>query len=293
MGSKVVSVENFLEIEKRIFVFRERQVMLDKDLAFLYGVETRALNQAVKRNVERFPEDFMFQLSKSELEVLISQNVTSSWGGDRKLPYAFTENGIAMLSGILRSETAIQVNIRIMRTFTQMRKFLANNAQVFARLDRVEMHQLEADKKIEELFTKMESCGIEQRQGVFFQGQIFDAYVLFEKIIQGAKKDVVLIDGYVDLTILERFAQKKSGVNVTIYTHPQTALSKLDIQKFNSQYPTLTVNHTTKMHDRFMIVDNTDLYHIGASLKDLGLRCFAFEKMNDAKILIPEILKNV
>lgn len=303
-------------IEHKIIMLRNKQVMLDRDLAELYGVETRRLNEQVKRNAERFPEEFYFQLTKDEYESLKSHFATSntvlvpkerlisqivisntSRGGVRKLPYAFTEQGVAMLSGILRSETAIKVSVQIMNTFVAMRKFLLANAALFQRLDAVERHQLAADKRIDELFTKMERHEIDDKQGIFFQGQIFDAYAFFQNLIQHAEQEIILIDGYVDLSVLERFTQKKQTVHVVIYTKQnpkiKSALTELDIAQFNTQYPTLTVQYTTKMHDRFLILDKKEIYHIGASLKDLGKTCFAFSKLADAQALIPAILKNI
>ena len=304
-----------VQIQNKILIIRNQQVMLDRDLAEMYGVETKVLNQAVKRNIQRFPERFYFQLSDEEFkdwksqfvtsnsnescdENLKSQIVTSSWGGTRKLPYAFTEQGCAMLSAVLKSETAVQVSINIMDAFVQMRHFLRNNAEIFTELKSIKqqlidtnIHQKEADKRIDELFDLMDKYHVEDKQGIFLQGQIFDAYAKFESFIQNAKSQIVLIDGYVDLTILERLAKKKKNVNVTIYTDPKTKLTAQDIQKFNAQYPTLTILHTTKMHDRFLIIDNTVLYHIGASLKDLGKKCFAFEVLDSS--LIPAILSNI
>jgi hypothetical protein len=290
-------------IESKILTIRNQQVMVDRDLAELYGVETKVLNQAVKRNIERFPEKFMFQLNDSEFEVLRSQIVTSKnskiekRGGRQYLPYAFTEQGVAMLSAVLKSEQAIKASILIMKAFVAMRHFLQNNAQIFTELDQIKRHQLESDKKIEELFTKMDKYGVEQVQGIFFQGQIFDAYSFFQKLIQKAKNEIILIDGYVDISVLDRLSKKNSGVKITIYTlqNPKmkNPLTQIDIQKFNAQYPTLTVNYTTKMHDRFLIIDNQELYHIGASLKDLGKTCFGFELMSEASVLIPAIMKNI
>lgn len=290
-------------IESKILTIRNQQVMVDRDLAELYGVETKVLNQAVKRNSERFPEEFMFQLNNSEFEVLRSQIVTSKnskiekRGGRQYLPYAFTEQGVAMLSAVLKSEQAIKASILIMKAFVAMRHFLQNNAQIFTELDQIKRHQLESDKKIEELFTKMDKYGVEQVQGIFFQGQIFDAYSFFQKLIQKAKNEIILIDGYVDISVLDRLSKKNSGVKITIYTlqNPKmkNPLTQIDIQKFNEQYPTLTVNYTTKMHDRFLIIDNQELYHIGASLKDLGKTCFGFELMSEASVLIPAIMKNI
>ena len=320
-----------LQIEKKIFVIRGVQVMIDRDIAELYGVETRRLNEQVKRNIERFPEEFMFQLSREEIDNLKSQIATSretdsvksqivtssktnsvmsqfatsrnnmftgQEGGTRKLPFAFTEQGCAMLSSVLKSETAVQVSIQIMKAFVSMRHFVQSNSQIFAELKSIREHQLdtdihlkESDKRIDQLFTLMDKYNVNDTQGIFFQGQIFDAYVKFENFIQSAQKEIILIDNYVDLTVLQRLAKKKKGVNVIIYTDPKTKLTSQDIQIFNTQYPTITLNHTTKMHDRFMIIDNKLLYHIGASLKDLGKKCFAFEILDSS--FIPDILKNI
>ena len=293
------------KIESCILTIRNQQVMIDRDLAELYGVETRILIQAVKRNVERFPETFMFQLneeefrlwksqfatSKSDDENLTSQFVMSSWGGLRRAPYAFTEQGVAMLSSVLKSETAIQVSIQIMKAFVSMRHFLQNNIQLFNEIVFLKHHQIESDKRIDELFNLMDKYKIDDTQGIFFQGQIFDAYAKFESFIAQAQKEIILIDNYIDLSILERFTKKKPTVNIKIWTVPKTPLTSQDIQYFNTQYPTLTVNHTTKIHDRFLIIDQKILYHIGASLKDLGKKCFAFEILD--KALIPHLLANI
>lgn len=303
--SKIVSADDLMlestvsNIEKKILSIRNQQVMIDRDLAELYGVETKRLNEQVRRNIERFPERFMFQLNDLEFEIWKSQFATSNSDkmGLRRAPYAFTEQGVAMLSAVLKSETAVAVSIQIMDAFVVMRHFLQNNAQIFSELDQIKRHQLESDKKIEELFAKMDKYGVEQVQGIFFQGQIFDAYSFFQKLIQKANKEIILIDGYVDLSVLDRLSKKNVGVKVTIYTlqNPKmkNPLSQIDIQKFNSQYPTLTVNYTTKMHDRFLIIDNVELYHIGASIKDLGKTCFGFDLMADSRKLIPAVLGNL
>ena len=287
-----------VDIENKIIVIRNQQVMIDRDLAELYGVETKALNQAVKRNIERFPVEFMFQLNDNEKDELVTNcDRFNSLKHSSSMPYAFTEQGVAMLSAVLRSDVAVKTSIQIMKAFVAMRHFLQNNAQIFSEINQIKRHQLESDKKIEELFDKMDKYGVEETQGIFFQGQIFDAYSFFQKLIQKAKKEIVLIDGYVDLSVLDRLSKKKSGVNVTIYTlqNPKmkNPLTQIDIQNFNAQYPKLTVNYTSKMHDRFLIIDNTELYHIGASLKDLGKTCFGFELLEDAKNWIPQILANV
>lgn len=285
-------------IQNKIVVLRNQQVMIDRDIAELYGVATRTLNQAVKRNIERFPERFMFQLNEKEILFLRSQIViskTETRGGRQYLPYAFTEQGCAMLSAILKSEAAVQASIKIMDAFVAMRHFLQSNAEIFSEMSHIKkqlrdttVHQIEADKRIDELFTRMDRYAIDNTQGIFFQGQIFDAYAKFESFIAQAQKSITLIDNYVDFSVLERFAKKKQGVKVTIYTLPQTRLSQQDVQQFNAQYPTLELKFTTTMHDHFLIIDNSTLYHIGASLKDLGKRCFAFD-LFDASF-IPDIL---
>jgi len=280
-------------IQNKILVIRNQQVMIDRDIAELYGVETRVLNQAVKRNAERFPEDFCFQLNDSEFENWKSQIVISNSEkmGIRKKPFAFTEHGVTMLSAVLKSETAVNASIQIVKAFVAMRRFLVSNAQIFQRLDSLEMHRIESDKRIDELFSLMDKYKVADTQGIFYQGQIFDAYAKFQSFIAQAQKDIVLIDNYVDVSVLERLATKNSGVAVTIYTSSKTKLTAQDIQNFNAQYPPLTVNYTDKMHDRFLIIDHKILYHIGASLKDLGKKCFAFD-LFDASF-IPDILAKV
>ncbi|MBQ3689384.1 MAG: ORF6N domain-containing protein [Bacteroidales bacterium] len=239
-----------INIENKILVIRGQQVMLDRDLAELYGVETKRLNEQVKRNIERFPEEFMFQITRNELETVKSHFATSpnnmfagQEGGTRKLPYAFTEHGVTMLSSVLKSETAVKASIQIVKTFVAMRHFLQNNAQIFAELKSMRQHQIETDikvndtnRRIDELFDRMDKYAIDDTQGIFFQGQIFDAYAKFESFIQSATKEIVLIDNYVDLSVLERLTKKQHSVNVTIYTKSNTPLSGQDILTFNAQY---------------------------------------------------------
>ena len=294
-----IAIRNSEWIKDKIYTIRGVQVMLDSDLAQIYGYEVRALNQQVKRNINRFPEDFMFQLTREEVDLVKSQFVTSpngnffegQEGGSRKLPFAFTEQGIYMLATVLRGEVAEQQSIFIMRAFREMKHFLQSNSLFLDEIVSIKQRLLSHDKRIDELFTLMDKYNVEEKQGIFFQGQIFDAYAKFESFIAQAKKEIVLIDGYVDLSVLERLSKKSRGVNVVIYTDPKTKLTAQDIQKFNAQYPTLTLKHTTKMHDRFLIVDGNVLYHIGASLKDLGKKCFAFEVFDSA--FIADILAKV
>ena len=219
-------------------------------------------------------------------------------GGRTYNPYAFTEQGIYMLMTVLKGDLAVTQSKMLIRTFKEMKHFIQNNSHIFAELDNIkkhlfesDLHHKETDIKIKELFSLMDKYNIKETQGIFFQGQIFDAYAKFESFLAVAKKEIILIDNYVDLSILQRLAKKKKGVNVTIYTDPKTKLTAQDIQTFNAQYPTLTVNHTTKTHDRFLIIDNATIYHIGASLKDLGKKCFCFDVLDSG--FIPMILKNL
>jgi len=280
------------EIKNRIFTIRGKQVMLDSDLAELYGYEVKKLNQQVKRNVERFPEDFMFQLNKDEVpDSLKSQIVTLNERGNKrglhlkKLPYAFTEQGIYMLSTVLRGELAVKQSIYIMRAFREMRHFIANNAVLFDRISKVELKQLEFQKHTEERFDKIfEYIGDqkETRQKIFYDGQIYDAFSLLIELVQKAEQEIILIDGYVDVSTLNLLAKKNAGVSVTIYTFTKTKLTAQDVATFNGQYPQLEVKHTNIFHDRFLILDGKTVYHIGASLKDAGKKCFAVSEMKDA-----------
>lgn len=268
-------------IEQLIVNVRGRQVMLDRDLASLYGVETKVLNQAVKRNIERFPDDFRFQLTKEEC--LRSQIVTFKY-----LPYAFTENGVAMLSSVLRSQTAIEMNIRIMRTFTAMRHFVANNEMVFQRISNLEYRQIEMDKRIDEVLEKLEPNPTQQ--GIFFDGQVFDAYHFVSNLIRKASNTIILIDNYIDDSVLTLLDKRKLNVSATIYTQKISEQLKLDIKRHNEQYSEISVKCFSKSHDRFLIIDE-ELYHIGASIKDLGKKWFAFTLMKD--ILPDEILQKI
>ncbi len=291
------------DIKSMIYIIRNQQVMIDSDLAMLYQVETKRLNEAVKRNIARFPNEFRFQLTEKELESLRSQFATSNnkemedgkKGGRRYLPYVFTEQGIAMLSAILRSDVAIQVSINIMKSFVEMRRFIANNALLFERISTVELRQLEyqkqTDEKLEQIFEYI-SEHEESSQKVFFDGQIYDAFSLIVNLIQKAEKEITLIDGYVDVGTLNLLSKKKSDVAVTIYTQKQTKLTKADVKNFNAQYPTLKIKYTKVFHDRFLILDRATAYHVGASLKDAGKKCFGINLIQDAGI-IKDILQRL
>ena len=277
-------------IKNLIYVIRGQQVMLDSDLAMLYQVETKVLNQAVKRNILRFPETFRFQMDKDEYTNLKSQFVTSSledennYGGRRKLPYVFTEQGIAMLSAVLRSDVAIQVSIRIMNTFVEMRRFMANNSLVLNRINEIEVKQLSYQKDTDEKFDKVFqyiSEHEEVRQKIFFEGQIYDAFSLLTELVAKAEKEITLIDNYVDIGTLNILAKKRENVKVHLYTVKKTRLSGADVNNFNEQYPSLEMHYTSEFHDRFLIIDGTLAYHIGASIKDAGKKCFAINKIED------------
>ena len=276
------------EIQSMIYTFRGRQVMLDSDLARLYQVETKYLNRQRNRNAERFPEDFCFQLSKEEYEILRCQNVTSKnengSGGRRYLPYVFTEQGIAMLSSVLKSEVAAKASINIMRAFVEMRKFLISNNEMFARLDRVELKQLETDKKLEEVFDYIATTK-EVKQKIFFNGQIYDAFSLMVEIVEKAEKELILIDNYVDVNTLNILSKKKDGVNVLIVTSGNGNLTDKDVAKFNSQYPKLAVKISKDFHDRFFIIDRNEVYHIGASIKDAGKKSFGITKLEEQDLI--------
>ena len=287
----VVAVSDDGNIQALIKTIRGVQVILDRDVAGLYGVATGALNRQVKRNEKRFPEDFMFRLSAEEWNNLKCQIGISSWGGDRQLPYAFTENGIAMLSSVLRSPTAIEVNIRIMRAFSAMRRFLLANAQMFQRIEAVEKRQIATDAKVDSILERLDTTEM-PLQGVFYEGQLWDARALVLKLIQSAKRSLILIDNWATPETLDLFAKKRKGVTVTIITSehygknhvPHRKISPADIATFNAQYPRLAVRYNEAFHDRFLIIDDKELYLIGASLKDLGHKCFGFTKMDASAI---------
>lgn len=281
------------EIQNMIYTIRGKQVMVDSDLAELYQVTTGRLNEQVKRNLNRFPSRFMFQLTDDEYESLMSQNAISKKGrgGRRTSPYVFTEQGIAMLSTVLKSDIAVEVSIKIMDAFVEMRNFLLSNREMFARLDRVELKQLETDKKLEEVFNYI-GANTEVKQSIFFDGQIYDAFSFIVGLIQKAKKEIILIDNYVDVNTLNILCKKNRSVDVVIATAGKGSLSAKDITKFNAQYPKLSVKTTKDFHDRFLIVDEAEVYHIGASIKDAGKKSFGITKIED-KDLIQSLVNKV
>ena len=281
-----------MPIENLIHIIRGQQVMLDSDLARLYGVETKYLKRAVKANIKRFPSDFMFELDPSEFNSLRCKNCTSNdksqRGGTRYMPFVFTEQGVAMLSGVLKSDTAIEVNIRIMRAFIAMRSFIMSNAQIFQRLETVEHHQLlmqkhqsETDRKIEEILSHLDDKEAEPIEGFFYEGQIFDAYTLISDLVRKADTRIILIDNYVDDRVLKTHDKRKDGVSATVFTNPRNSQINLDIRRHNAQYPAINLRHCTNVHDRFLIIDDT-VYFIGGSIKDLGKKIVAFSQMHQS-----------
>jgi hypothetical protein len=270
-----------VDIKNKIFTLRNVQVILDKDLSILYNVENRVLKQSVKRNLSRFPNDFMFEATNDEIDFMVSQSVIPSkqhLGGAK--PFLFTEQGVASLSGILNSDIAIQINIEILRAFVNMRKFLASNGELFQRLELIEKRQityeLKIDNKFEKIFNALEDKSLTPKQGIFFDGQIFDAYAFISSLIKEANKSIIILDNYIDESVLIHLSKAPLHVNITILTKNISKQLKLDIQKYNQQYKNLTIKEFKNSHDRFIIIDKKEIYHIGASLKDLGKKWFAF-----------------
>jgi hypothetical protein len=294
-------------IQNKIYTIRDVQVMIDEDLAILYGVETKVFNQAVKRNIKRFPKKFRFQLTQEEYDNLKSQFVTSSLddslrsqivtlesqrGKHRKyLPYVFTEQGVSMLSAVLKSPTAIEISIKIIDTFVNMRKFISSNADMFLRFERVEQRLSLHDEKFNKIFDAIEEKGTPQKQHIFYDGQIFDAYLFVSDIIKSAKTSIKLIDNYVDESTLVLFTKRDANVQTKIYTKTISKQLQLDLQKHNAQYPKIEIEKFELSHDRFLIIDETQVYHFGASLKDLGKKWFAVSKMDIEVLNIMEKLK--
>ena len=287
MNELVINEQN---IQNKIHTIRALQVMLDRDLAELYGVQTKELNKAVNRNLDRFPESFRFQLTQQEFDNLRFQNGTSSeHGGRRYLPFVFTEQGVSMLSAVLRSTTAVQVSIKIIETFVTMRRFITQNAGIFERFERIEQRISIHDENFHKIFDAIEDKTIKPKQGIFYDGQIFDAYAFFSDLVKNAKNTIILFDNYIDETVLTLLS-KNQTVKITIHTKNISKQLKLDVEKYNSQYNPIELEKFDLSHDRFLLIDD-EVYHIGASLKDLGKKWFAFSKMEKESFEIMERLK--
>lgn len=284
------------EITNRIFLIRGKEVMLDKDISILYGVSTKVLNQAVKRNINRFPQEFMFKLtteetifSRSQIVTLKSENYPKRGQNIKYVPHAFTEMGIAMLSAVLKSEIAVRVSIEIIQAFTEIRKNHQNILRITERIDQLEKKINVHELKIDQILDRSETPE-KERIGIFFNDQIFDAYVFSSNLITLAKKSIVLIDNYIDENTLLQLSKRKVNVNCIIYTEKINPQLKLDLDKHNSQYPSIEIRIMKNVHDRFLILDNQSLYHIGASLKDLGKRWFAFSRMDG---ILEDVMKRL
>lgn len=273
-------LEEVTQVENRIFTVRGEQVILDSDLAMLYGTVTKRLNEQVQRNVARFPTKFMFQLSREEFEYLRSQNASANLNKRRSLPYVFTEHGVIMAAAILKSEIAAKASVKVVEAFVAMRRFLAANAHVFQRLETIEYKLLESDHKFEDIYAKLEEKSLKPQQGIFFDGQIFDAYELVCKLIRTAESRIILIDNYVDESVLSILDKRNTGVTATIYTQKISTQFAMDIAKHDAQYPAIDVRLFAKSHDRFLIIDDC-VYHVGASIKDMGKKWFAILEMKD------------
>ena len=285
---KIIKTE---EIQNRIFTIRGIQIMLDKDLAELYEVAVKRLNEQVRRNINRFPIEFRFQLNDIEKNELVAncdrfKNLKHSSVN----PYAYTEQGVAMLSAVIHSDIAIKVSIEIINAFVAMKKFINTNAGIFQRLDKIEQKQIETDTKFDKVFKALEDKTLKPKQGIFFDGQVFDAYVFVADLIKSATKAVSLIDNYVDESILQLFTKRNKNVSVKILTNNISKVLLQDIEKHNQQYPKIEIEKFTKAHDRFLIIDDKTIYHFGASLKDLGKKWFAFSKMDIDTL---EVLSNL
>lgn len=276
------------DIKTKIYTIRGQHVMLDRDLAELYGVETRRLNEQVKRNIERFPAEFMFQLTKQELENWISQFATSNKElmGLRKLPFAFSEQGVSMLSAVLKSKSAIEMSIQIIKSFVAMKKFISNNALIFQRLDILEQKQFLSNEKIDLILSALEDKSIKPKQGIFYNGQMYDAYVFIANLIKSAQSEIILVDNYIDESVFTLLSKRDKDVKAIIYTQNISKELELDLKKHNAQYPHILLKKFNQSHDRFLILDRTEVYHIGASLKDLGKKWFAFSKLDIENLTI-------
>lgn len=287
-----IKKEELENIKDLIYTIRGKQVMLDSDVAMLYNYETKRINETVRRNKERFPENFCFQLNNDEVEILRSQFATLNKklnNGEvmrKYLPFVFTEQGIAMLSGLLKNDIAIQVSINIMNAFVEMRKFIANTFNTNSRISALEYQMIECNKKFNEVFNELQKGKeLKVNQKIFFDGQIYDAYSLIIDIIKIAREKIVIIDNYIDDSILKMLSKKQKNIETIILTSHNSNISELDIEKFNREYPKLKIIKTNKFHDRFIIIDNKELYHCGASLKDLGKKCFAISKIQDVEYI--------
>jgi len=289
---EIITIEN-IDIKSKIYTIRDTQVMLDRDLAELYGVETKHINQAVKNNPNKFPLDFYFEATDDEENSLRSKNLTLKNNRGRHSKYnskLFTEQGIYMLATVLKSKVATDITVMIVRTFANMRKIISQNTSVFQRLETLEQNQLISNTNFDKIFKALETKDPIQAQGIFYNGQIFDAHNFVSDLIRSAKSSIVLIDNYINDTTLTLFS-KNQNIDITIYTQTITKALKLDLEKYNKQYKNISLKTTKDFHDRFLIIDDKEIYNIGASLKDLGKKVFAFNKMEDFNHYFSDMIK--
>ena len=278
-------------IQQQILVLRGKQTLLDRDLAKIYQVDTKVLNQAVKRNIDRFLLEFRFQLNNYELEQLVTNcDRFNLLKHTSNLPYAYTEQGVAMLSTVLRSKIAIQVSVQIMKAFVAMRHTFLSNQEIFARISSIELKQQFTDDKVNQLFKALEQNELPLSFGIFYDGEIFDAYKFVLQLIKSAKSSIILIDNYIDENTLTMLSNRNHNVKATIFTINVNNKLQLTFAKHHEQYPQIELKQLLNCHDRFLIIDENELFHFGASLKDLGKKWFAFSKMND---LLPELLERL
>ncbi|MEN8137658.1 MAG: ORF6N domain-containing protein [Bacteroidota bacterium] len=291
--TSILPIEN---IQDSIFTIRGLQVMIDRDLAELYKVDNKRLNEQVKRNINRFPIEFRFKLNNDEKDELVANcDRFDKLKHSSVNPFVFTEQGVAMLSAVLRSDTAVKVSVVIMNAFVKMRNIISSQKNILSRLQSIEKKQfnfeISTDNKINKIFKALENNNIKPKEGVYYDGQVFDAYLFVSDIVKSAEKSILLIDNYVDETVLNLFTKRNKNVSVKIYTKNVTKVLKLDIEKYNSQYSKIELIKFTKAHDRFLIIDETKVYHIGASLKDLGKKWFAFSKIDIETLEMIALLK--
>ncbi|MBQ1176234.1 MAG: ORF6N domain-containing protein [Paludibacteraceae bacterium] len=299
MGTKITTGNDALQvnqnplenIENLILNIRGKQVMLDRDLARLYGVETKVLNQAVKRNIERFPERFMFQLTDDEkIKVVTICDHLNDLRFSYQNPYAFTEQGVSMLSAVLKSKIAVNISIKIMDAFVAMRHTLLNNDQLFNRIESIEHHQLimlerqdKTESQIETIFQALSKYEL-PKENIFYNNQVYDAHILMTNFIKQAKNRIVVIDNYVDDSVLTLLSKRKTGVSAEIYTYKVSQQFSLDLARHHTQYPQVTVHVNKSCHDRFLIIDDK-VYHVGASIKDLGKKLCAVTLLNSISVI--------
>lgn len=274
------------DIENKIHTIRGKQVMLDEDLAELYGVETKQINRAVKRNIDRFPSDFYFQLSDSELMYLRYQIGTAKkdWGKKRFNPYVFTEHGVTALSGVLRSRVASNISVKVVRSFISMRRFISQNANFFQKFHQIDQKIIDHDDKLSIIFDKLESKRLTSDEGIYFDGQVYDSHKFISDLLKTAKKEIILIDNYVTEDTLTLFSDL--NLKITIYTKEISNKLQLALGKYNQQYKPIEIKQLTRSHDRYLIIDKKETYHIGASLKDLGKKWFSFSKIDVTDMIL-------